>query len=489
MTNPSVIDNMDGHQFEHYCAMLLKRNGYHNVRVTPGSGDNGVDILAERDGISYAIQCKCYNQKLGNKAVQEVFSGRSYYNCDEAVVLTNNYFTEPAKDAARRIGVTLWDRNTLLALDRVAYPSNAAFGQAYSSNGKKRIGCAPVLIAVILAIILFSHLGNLFNSNSKEENNGTQSTQYEVDTQISKPEEWIYPLLDDFEYSYQDKGIILGEYKGNATSIVIPESYEVEGHILPVKKLDGTFKNYTSLVNLVIPEGVEHVQYTTFQKTNTLKHIFLPASMTGSETILDDFSDGEILYYGGTEEQWHKLCYLTHWSDVKFKRIVFNASSEDCIANIDTVISELSNANTEPEYVPISDFEFDKCNNELTIIRYLGKDKILKIAPTYFVNGESCTVVAFGNSFIYGKVDTVILPEGVKTLSKAAFNSSGVKRVYLPSSLVNVPNAFWGYFHNVDTIYYGGSEEDFNTLCSIDRWDIDVKHMIYNASPNDIPLE
>lgn len=95
---------MNGYQFECYCANLLQRNGYQNVSITPGSGDQGIDILADRDGIYYAIQCKRYSGKIGNKAVQEAFSGCAYYNRNVPVVLTNSYYTDQAKDAARKWG-------------------------------------------------------------------------------------------------------------------------------------------------------------------------------------------------------------------------------------------------------------------------------------------------------------------------------------------------------------------------------------------------
>ena len=50
------LDNMEGHQFEYACADILRANGYKNVVVTQGSGDFGVDVLAEKNGIKYAIQ-------------------------------------------------------------------------------------------------------------------------------------------------------------------------------------------------------------------------------------------------------------------------------------------------------------------------------------------------------------------------------------------------------------------------------------------------
>ena len=83
------FDEMDGRDFEYYCAQLLERHGFCEVEVTKGSGDYGVDILAEKEGITYAIQCKCYNNPVGVKAVQEAYAGRDYYDRMVGCVLTN----------------------------------------------------------------------------------------------------------------------------------------------------------------------------------------------------------------------------------------------------------------------------------------------------------------------------------------------------------------------------------------------------------------
>ncbi|MCM1327273.1 MAG: restriction endonuclease [Lachnoclostridium sp.] len=104
---------MSGNEFEHFCADVLKENGFKNVEVTQGSGDHGIDILAEKDGISYAIQCKCYSSNIGNSAVQQAHTGKSLYHKDVAVVLTNRYFTPQAVEEAQALGVKLWDRDKL----------------------------------------------------------------------------------------------------------------------------------------------------------------------------------------------------------------------------------------------------------------------------------------------------------------------------------------------------------------------------------------
>lgn len=107
---PADIDVMEGHDFERYCAQLLGRSGFLEVRVTKGSGDFGVDILAEKDGITYAVQCKCYSGPVGVQAVQEVYAGRDYYGCMVGAVMTNQYFTAPAVEMARKLKILLWDR-------------------------------------------------------------------------------------------------------------------------------------------------------------------------------------------------------------------------------------------------------------------------------------------------------------------------------------------------------------------------------------------
>ena len=110
---PNDIDLMEGHDFEYFCAELLRRSGFIDVEVTKGSGDYGIDILAEKDGVTYAIQCKRYAAPVGVKAVQEAYAGRDYYDRMVGAVLTNQYFTQPAVEAAKKLKILLWDRGYL----------------------------------------------------------------------------------------------------------------------------------------------------------------------------------------------------------------------------------------------------------------------------------------------------------------------------------------------------------------------------------------
>lgn len=104
-----AFEDMEGHDFEYFCADLLRQKGFVEVEVTKGSGDYGIDILAEKEGVTYAIQCKRYTAPVGVKAVQEAYAGRDYYDRMVGAVMTNQYFTTPAVEAAGKLKILLWD--------------------------------------------------------------------------------------------------------------------------------------------------------------------------------------------------------------------------------------------------------------------------------------------------------------------------------------------------------------------------------------------
>lgn len=107
------VDTMSGTEFETWCMDLLRKAGFEDVQPTKASGDQGVDILAVKDEVPYAFQCKCYASDLGNAPVQEVYAGLRFYHRNVGVVITNRYFTQGARELAAACDVLLWDRDRL----------------------------------------------------------------------------------------------------------------------------------------------------------------------------------------------------------------------------------------------------------------------------------------------------------------------------------------------------------------------------------------
>ena len=83
-------------EFEQWGAARLARSGW-RTRTVGGSGDQGADVIAERDGGRVVIQCKLYQSPVGNKAVQEAYAAMTHYSADVAAVITNSGFTPSAR--------------------------------------------------------------------------------------------------------------------------------------------------------------------------------------------------------------------------------------------------------------------------------------------------------------------------------------------------------------------------------------------------------
>lgn len=111
-------NNMTGREFEEFCVELLCAAGFWRADLTPASDDGGVDILASRKDVTYAIQCKRQQEPVGPGVVRDIIGGRDYYKsrgfrCDNAVIMTNARFTDRAREAARSMGVQLWGREEI----------------------------------------------------------------------------------------------------------------------------------------------------------------------------------------------------------------------------------------------------------------------------------------------------------------------------------------------------------------------------------------
>lgn len=107
------IDKMDGIVFEHLLAKVLKYKGY-QASVTQASGDYGADLILQKGREKIVVQAKRYRNSVGIKAVQEIYSAKSFYEADSAWVITNSYFSDSAKDLALKTNVRLIDRMELI---------------------------------------------------------------------------------------------------------------------------------------------------------------------------------------------------------------------------------------------------------------------------------------------------------------------------------------------------------------------------------------
>lgn len=100
-------EELSGQEYERFVASYLVDHGFRGIEMTRTTGDYGVDILASKGGLRYAVQCKYYSSHVGISAVQQAASGMAFYGCQRAMVVTNNSFTAAAKALADKTGVIL----------------------------------------------------------------------------------------------------------------------------------------------------------------------------------------------------------------------------------------------------------------------------------------------------------------------------------------------------------------------------------------------
>ncbi|MFN3650188.1 MAG: restriction endonuclease [Armatimonadota bacterium] len=106
------VDTMSGDEFEDYVALLLQHRGY-VVERTGGSGDLGVDLVASRRGERCAVQVKRRSQPVSRRAVSDAVAGADHYECDTALVVTNQTFTRGALELAASTDCGLVGRDEL----------------------------------------------------------------------------------------------------------------------------------------------------------------------------------------------------------------------------------------------------------------------------------------------------------------------------------------------------------------------------------------
>jgi len=108
-------DDMDPFEYEHLCAGEFNKNNW-EAKATQGSSDQGVDVIAKKDGKTLVAQCKRFAKPVGNKAVQEVVAGMKYYEATEGVVIAPNGFTNSAKNLAKANNIKLIHHNEINTL-------------------------------------------------------------------------------------------------------------------------------------------------------------------------------------------------------------------------------------------------------------------------------------------------------------------------------------------------------------------------------------
>ena len=106
----NLIKNITPSGFEKLCKRLLTEIGIHDIVITGGSGDQGIDgvgLVKLNDVVSLNIvfQCKRYKETVSPHYVRD-FRGAMQGRGEKGLMISTGRFTKEAKNEANRDGVT-----------------------------------------------------------------------------------------------------------------------------------------------------------------------------------------------------------------------------------------------------------------------------------------------------------------------------------------------------------------------------------------------
>ncbi len=108
----SRLQNMNGHRFEELVADIWEQRGW-EANVTDSSGDDGIDIIVEKNSPfnpnqKHIIQAKCYSDTpVGGPDLRDFGGSMDLADADAGVFVTTSSFSSQAEDTADRLTANL----------------------------------------------------------------------------------------------------------------------------------------------------------------------------------------------------------------------------------------------------------------------------------------------------------------------------------------------------------------------------------------------
>lgn len=146
--------------------------------------------------------------------------------------------------------------------------------------------------------------------------------------------------IEEFDYYIDGTNIYLKSYNGKSKKLKIGSTYTVNNvdcNVVAFKDLVVGFKTFDSII---LPEGLVSIPDNTFNCTH-VKYLYIPSTLKKNDNTSKYFDDKsnftdylyglEVLYYGGTEEQWNDLTNNTPRSEIGTKQIIFNAKVNELV--------------------------------------------------------------------------------------------------------------------------------------------------------------
>ncbi|MBH1963699.1 MAG: restriction endonuclease [Comamonadaceae bacterium] len=120
-SSADALQGMTWQQFEILVGEGFRRRGYSVKEIGGGGADGGVDLVLNKAGEKYLVQCKQWKAfKVGVPIVREMYGLMAAYGAAGGFVVTSGSFTKEASAFANGRNIQLMDGSALMKLLREA---------------------------------------------------------------------------------------------------------------------------------------------------------------------------------------------------------------------------------------------------------------------------------------------------------------------------------------------------------------------------------
>jgi HJR/Mrr/RecB family endonuclease len=98
--------SLSPYEFEKEIALLFERQGY-KASVTKGSGDGGIDILIEKEGLEGIIQCKRFKNKVSPGPIRDLYGTMKAGNHKFGIAVCPSGFSDKAYEFSKGKNIKL----------------------------------------------------------------------------------------------------------------------------------------------------------------------------------------------------------------------------------------------------------------------------------------------------------------------------------------------------------------------------------------------
>ncbi|MBP5256266.1 MAG: leucine-rich repeat protein, partial [Clostridia bacterium] len=229
---------------------------------------------------------------------------------------------------------------------------------------------------------------------------------------------------------------------------------------------------------VVLPSGLEYIGTWAFEGCSNLKTPVLPdgvkgiggGAFNGTSVVYEEYNG---VYYLGTASNKHYAC--VNWSDYLTEYVLHSDTKLVCgdafcfHSDVEKIVL--------PEglkYIGTYAFEY---TYELTDISIPSTVETIG-AYAFYYTGKSEFTIPGGVKEIENSaferndhLTDLVIEEGVKIIGMSAFMYCfELKTVTIPASVTEIRDYAFGYDDAIETVYYGGSEAQWNKLTKDLNW-------------------